>query len=354
MMKHAFSSALLTFLCGLFGFASISNGQFIEYNHPELKWVSFETEHFLILHTEGLEDVADLAAKIAEEIHEPLCELYNYRPNSKVTLIFQDTDDIANAATYFQSNKIKFWVTSMNWDFRGTHNWLRNVVTHEYTHMIQLGASRKWTRRIPAFYAQVIGYETERRPDVLYGYPNTLISWPLPSVTVPAWFAEGAAQYQFNGSGNDFWDSHRDMLLRQSTLSNRLLSFEDMGYFGKTSLESEGVYNQGFSFTKYIADRSGSPDVLSEISRRLSSPMPVTMDDAMRQATGRRGIEWYNDWTSWLKDRYGSIQGRLQPRHALQYRFCQPLSKVGSRRFESRLHFQPESRLFRPIEPISL
>jgi hypothetical protein len=297
----------------LFSFCTVAFAQSIEYNHPELEWVTFETEHFVIHHTVGLEDVADLAARIAEEIHDPLCNLYNYRPDTKVSLIFQDTDDIANAASYFQSNKIKFWVTSMNWDFRGTHNWLRNVVTHEYTHMIQLGASRKWTRHIPAFYGQVIGYEKERRPDVLYGYPNTLISWPLPSVTVPGWFAEGTAQFQFNGNGYDFWDSHRDMLLRQSTLSNRLLSFEDMGYFGKTSLESEGVYNQGFSFTKYIADHSGGGEVLSEITRHLSSPLPVSMDDAIKEATGRRGVDWYDDWTTWLNDHYGSIRSRLQP-----------------------------------------
>jgi len=292
---------------------SVSQAQFIDYNHSELEWFSFETEHFIIHLTAGLNDVADLGAKIAEDIHDPLCDLYGYRPDTKVSLIFQDTDDIANAASYFQSNKIKFWITSMNWDFRGTHNWLRNVVTHEYTHMIQLGASRKWTRRIPAFYAQVIGYETERRPDVLYGYPNTLISWPLPSVTVPGWFAEGTAQFQFTGSGYDFWDSHRDMLLRQSTLSNRLLSFEDMAYFGKTSLESEGVYNQGFSFTKYISDRSGGPEVLSVITKKLSTPMPISMDDAIRKATGRSGIKWYNEWTTWLQDRYGGIRDRLQP-----------------------------------------
>ncbi len=284
-----------------------------EYNHPELVWKSFETEHFHIYFTEGLEDVADLAAQIAEEIHEPLCKLYDYRPDQKVSLIFSDTDDIANAATYFQSNKIKFWATSMNWDFRGTHNWLRNVITHEYTHMIQLGATRKWTRQIPAAYVQFLGYEAERRPDVLYGYPNRLISWPLPSITVPAWFAEGTAQYQFSGSGYDFWDSHRDMLLRQATLANRLLSFEDMGYFGKTSLGSEEVYNQGFALTKYIADKSSDPKVLERISHELSGVFPTTMDRATKKATGRSGEEWYDEWKASLESHYGHLRDSLAP-----------------------------------------
>ena len=300
--------ALLTLLSVTLLFA-----QTAEFNRPNLKWMTFETKNFVINYTEGLEEVAYLAADIAEEVHEPLCELYDYRPDTKVSLIFSDEDDIANAGSYFQSNKIKFFATSMAWDFRGTHNWLRNVVTHEYTHMIQLGATRKWTRRFPALYIQALGYEPERRPDVLYGYPNTLISWPLPSVTIPAWFAEGTAQYQFTGSGYDFWDSHRDMLLRQAVLSNRLLSYEDMGFFGKTSLESEGVYNQGFSLVKYIADSGGGAEVLGTISRKMSNPLPITLNDAIGSATGKPGIQWYKEWKADLETRYNGIKTKLSP-----------------------------------------
>ena len=230
MIRTLFALILLTLL------SSAVRAQFDDYNHPELNWLSYETEHFIIYYTEGLEDVAALGAKAAEGIHDPLVKFYDYEPDTKVSLIFSDHDDIANAGSYFQSNKIRFYATSMNWDLRGTHNWIYNVVTHEYTHMIQLGATRKWTRHFPAAYVQVLGYEEERRPDVLYGYPNILVSWPIPSVTVPAWLAEGTAQFQFTGRDHDFWDSHRDMLLRQATLSNRLLSFNEMGGFGKTSL----------------------------------------------------------------------------------------------------------------------
>ncbi len=294
-------------------FASLAAAQTAEFTRPNLEWMTFETKNFVIHYTVGLEEVAYLAADIAEEVHEPLCEIYDYRPDTKVSLIFSDEDDIANAGAYFQSNKIKFFATSMAWDFRGTHNWLRNVVTHEYTHMIQLGATRKWSRRFPAFYVQALGYEPERRPDVLYGYPNALISWPLPSVTVPAWFAEGTAQYQFDGSGYDFWDSHRDMLLRQATLANRLLSFEDMGFFGKTSLESEGVYNQGYSLTKYIADNSEGAKTLGEISRKMSNPFPVTLNDAIGSVTGKSGIIWYRDWKADLEARYEAKRSALAP-----------------------------------------
>jgi len=294
-------------------FAMPAHALFDEYNHPELKWLTFETPHFVIYYTEGLEDVASLAAKIAEEIHEPLCTMYDYRPDGRVSLIFSDNDDIANAAAYFQSNKIHFYATSMAWDFRGTHNWLRNVVTHEYTHMIQLGASRKWSRRVPALYVQLLGYEQERRPDVLYGYPNRLVSWPLPSVTVPAWLAEGTAQFQLDGSGSDYWDSHRDMLLRQATLSGRLIGFEDMSYFGKTSLQSEDLYNQGFSLTRYIVGVTGDRDVLRKVCEQLARPIPITISDALAKTTGKSGSEWYAEWKRSLEDEYSALRDKLRP-----------------------------------------
>ena len=81
----------------LFGFCGAANfsarAQSL-YNHPEVKWNSFETENFIVYYADGLSNIANLAAKIAEEIHEPLCELYGYRPDTKVSLIFQDNDDI--------------------------------------------------------------------------------------------------------------------------------------------------------------------------------------------------------------------------------------------------------------------
>jgi len=184
-----FSRGLLPVLALMICFAQPVTAEDL-YNHPELQWRSFSTDHFVLHFTEGLDSIAALGAKIAEEIHGPLCQLYKYEPDGKVSLIFQDTDDIANAASYYMNNKIFFWATAMDWDLRGTHQWLRNVITHEYAHMIQLGASRKWSRRVPSGYFQWMDYEPERRPDVLYGYPNRIASYPYPAVTIPAWFAE--------------------------------------------------------------------------------------------------------------------------------------------------------------------
>ncbi|RCK74508.1 MAG: tolB protein precursor [Ignavibacteriae bacterium] len=286
----------------LFLFVTIVTAQ-EEAPHPELEWYTIETEHFYVHYHKGAERTAQLTAKIAEEIYEPVTSLYNHKPDQKVSWIIKDYDDYSNGASYFYDNKIEIWATSMDFDLRGTHNWLRNVLTHEFTHIIQIQTSMKFGRRIPAFYFQWLGYEAERRPDVLYGFPNVIVSYPLSGFVVPAWFAEGTAQFNRAELEYDFWDTHRDMILRMYALDGNMLSWEEMSVFGKTSLGNESSYNAGFAFVSYIANKYGIDKVV-EISRNLSSLTEYSIDGAIKRAIGVDGKTLYNDWRKSLEEEY--------------------------------------------------
>jgi WD40 repeat protein len=192
----------------------------------------------------------------------------------------------------------------MDFDFRGTHNWLRNVITHEFTHIVQIQTTMKFGRRMPGLYLQWLGYESERRPDVLYGYPNVIASYPISGFLVPAWFAEGVAQYNRPQLRYDFWDTHRDMILRSYVLKDSMLTWNQMAVFGKTSLGNESSYNSGFAFVHYIAQQYGIAK-LNEISRNLSSLGAVTIDGAIEKAVGKNGAAVYNEWREELKKEYG-------------------------------------------------
>ena len=219
-----------------------------EFFHPELSWRVIETDHFKVTYHDGAERTARVVAVIAEEIYQPVTSLYRHEPDEKVSFIIKDYDDISNGAAYFYDNKIEIYAPSMDFELRGTHNWLRNVITHEFTHIVQIQTSMKFGRTMPAFYFQWLNYESERRPDVLYGYPNVIVSYPYSGFVVPAWFAEGVAQYNRQELRYDFWDSHRDMILRSYALDGNMLGWEEMGVFGKTSLGNESSYNAGFAF----------------------------------------------------------------------------------------------------------
>jgi hypothetical protein len=282
-----------------------------DFNHPELVWKTIETAHFFVHYHDGAERTGRTVAKIAEDIYEPVTSLYDHRPSEKVSFVIRDYDDISNGAAYFFDNKIELYAPSMDFEFRGTHNWLRNVVTHEFTHIVQIQTSMKFGRRVPAIYLQWLGYESERRPDVLYGYPNVIVSYPFSGFVVPAWFAEGVAQYNRSDLRYDFWDSHRDMILRSYALDGNMLSWEEMGVFGKTSLGNESSYNSGFAFVSYIARKYGE-NALAEISRNLSTLSEVDIDGAIRRAVGKRGKDVYEEWRAEVRKDYGERVARVR------------------------------------------
>jgi Tol biopolymer transport system component len=277
---------------------------FYNYPHNHLDWYTIESEHFLVHFQEGSSRPAQVASRIAEEIYGPITELYGHEPEHKISILIIDRLDYSNGAAFFYDNKIEIWLPALDTPLRGTHNWLRNVITHEFAHIVQLQASMKKSRRHPASYVQWLSYEDVRRPDVLYGFPNGIITYPLAGISMPAWLAEGTAQYMREEIYYDDWDSHRDMLLRTRMLDSTWLSLEKMGTFtSKTSLERELVYNQGFSFTRYLADRFGEQAV-ADITRAFSRRGVYDVRKAIRQATGIDGREVFDDWIAELSEQY--------------------------------------------------
>ncbi|UCH85396.1 MAG: PD40 domain-containing protein, partial [Candidatus Latescibacterota bacterium] len=273
------------------------------YNNPSLKWRTIKTEHFEVHYHQGTEWTAQQVAAIAEEVHGPLCELYQYEPSNPVHFIIRDTDDYANGAAFFYDNKVEIWATNLEFFYRGTTQWLRNVITHEYAHIVSIQAAMKMTTRVPAIYFQYISFEEERRPDVLQGYPNNIISYPYSGIVYPPWFAEGVSQFQTPNIKYDCWDTHRDMILRCAVLEDAMLTYDEMGFFGKTSMEGEQVYDHGYGLTNFIAMTYG-PESIDEITSALRTPWRLNMDGALKKVTGKKGKAIYNDWRAYMKDRY--------------------------------------------------
>lgn len=300
-MKTKLSLIIIIFLC--FGLQISLKSQIVEYNHPELKWLSIETEHFFVHFHPGAERTAKVVAKISEDIHKPLCTFYKYEPDTKVHWIIRDHEDYSNGVTYYYDNKIEIWATPMDFELRGTHNWLRNVITHEYTHMINLGAARKLMRQIPAIYFQMIDYEVEKRPDVLFGFPNKIISYPLAMTVVPMWLAEGTAQYQLPILNYENWDTHRDMILRTAVVQDYLLTMNQMGVFEKNGVGSEMVYDHGYSLVHFIANKYGV-QALSDIMNECSSPWNLTFNRASKKVLKVSEKELYKDWKNTMEKMY--------------------------------------------------
>ena len=285
-----------------------------KYNHPELDWYTFETKNFKIHYHDGTEVSAREAATVAEMIFPKITEFYDFIPETKTDIILKDTDDYSNGAAYYYDNKIVIWASPLNFELRGSHRWLQNVITHEYAHIVSLQKSMKMGNKIPGAYFQFMGYEKEKRKDVLYGFPNSLVSYPIPGTVVPPWLAEGIAQYMYDGADWDHWDTHRDMILRDRAINKNLLSFNEMNTFGKKGIGNESTYNSGFALSRYIVFKYGS-DIIKDLMIELSSPLQYSINDAFYNLLDIEGEEIYNDFVSTLEERYNKLVSTIEVNH---------------------------------------
>ena len=303
-------------------------------NHPELAWQQVETEHFRIFYHEGLAGAAARAARIAEAAYAPLTELYGYAPDGPVRIVLKDHDDYANGAAFYYQDTIEIWATSLDHDFdlRGSSDWLRNVITHEFAHIVSLGAARKGVQRVPALALQYFGYQREKnRPDILIGYPDIMVSYPVLGTVMPMWLAEGAAQYGTATTAHDRWDANRDMVLRCLVLADEQLSFDQMGVFGKQGFGNEYVYDHGFGLVRYIAETYGE-EKIAALYQAASQWHTLAIDGACKKVLGKSAAALYDEWIASLRQGYQAQVAALGP-----LREGEPIADVGFSNLRPRL-----------------
>jgi hypothetical protein len=262
------------------------------FNHPEIKWQSVTTSHFIIHYYNRTEPAVYATWKIAEESYAALSELYDYNERDKINIALADYDDYANGSTDWTNGSIIIWITDARFDLRGNNTWLRNVITHELAHVVTLEKKSKlqlfdWTF--------ALDYES----------PNVGVALAEPFATTrfwPNWLAEGAAQLESARRGNDCWDSRREMLLSDAVLNGRELTLDEMGFFNHNSIGDELVYNQGFSFLKFIEARIGTPAMVRLWNEsRHSALFMSNFRSYFADQTGQRLEDLHRAWLDSVK-----------------------------------------------------
>jgi Tol biopolymer transport system component len=264
-------------------------------NEAHLKWKSAETEHFRFHYPKELEEPAEYIAGIAEAVAQEKLDRYRLKFSNKSEFVVRQ-DIFSNGWANSLQNTMTVWVTDWDFPIRSTHNWLRDVVTHEFSHLVSIQSGSK----LPSYWqGLIVGYD-----DYFNEPTQKHIATIIPFMNYPNWFAEGVAQYESEISGFDAWDSHRDMLLRVALRENKMLSLARMGSFAGTSLEYElGPYTQGFALTRFIAEKYGDASVL-KLWFEMSRMHRQTLSGAMERVIGKDGDAVYNEWQESLRQRY--------------------------------------------------
>lgn len=266
---------------------------------PSFRWTTLETPHFLIHYHQGEEEIAKKAAVIAEDVHSRLTPRIKWEPAHKTHLVLVDSMDEANGFTSpFPYDQIIIFLThplgepgfgTISYD-----GWLRLVITHEYTHALQLDM----VRGIPETLRHIFGR--------IY----------FPNLFQPVWMIEGLAVYEESEqtAGGRNRSPGADMILRMAALDGPFPSLSQMSVYLDSWPAGQVPYLFGGSFTQYIAEKYGK-DKLAEISIAYSGrgvPFLVT-------STGKRVLhETYDDlWYEWketLKDTYRKQEQEVKAR----------------------------------------
>ncbi|MEO6094462.1 MAG: hypothetical protein ABIW76_01890, partial [Fibrobacteria bacterium] len=293
--KPHFIATLLTSLFWILLSAVSSPAFTFNRNEAHIEWRSSETEHFRFHYPAELEPVAGYIAGIAEGVAEEKLKRYQIRLPNKVEFIIRE-DIFSNGWANSLQNTMTVWISDWDFPIRSTHNWLKDVVTHEFSHLVSIQSSSKLASPIQGL---VLGYQDYYNEPV-----QSSAATIIPFTHQPNWFAEGVAQYESELSGYDAWDSHRDMLLRTAALDNKLLGYDRMGSFAGTSLEYElGPYTQGFGFVRYIAARYGDP-AITRLWAENARIHRQTLSGSMERVLGKEAKTVWADWKNAITAQY--------------------------------------------------
>ena len=260
------------------------------------------TDHFRVHYTLGAEGTARRVAETCEEVFPTLAAAYDYYDDFRTihVLVFDNSDQLGNGWANYYSNTMAIWATSLDFELRGSHDWIKNVVTHELTHIITLNKARK---KWPFQFALLSVSRFDSNPDITFQFP-------LYHLNTPRGWTEGIAQYGAQKFGYDTWDSHRDMLLRMAVLEDDLLSWEEMGTvwdrMGK--FYGEFVYNQGYAMMVYLHAQYGAEKV-DELTHQVGS---MSFDPAIRRVLGISADQFYADWVAFLAENYGRLESEIR------------------------------------------
>lgn len=287
-------------------------------NYPDSKWKVIKTEHFNVFYPvtrkmEGAEHPVDAeftarkTAYIAEEMYPLVCGQFNYYLDETVNIVMLDQTDELTGYTVpnFDWIVVSGRHSDNLWRLRGHHDWLRNVMYHEFGHVVSLKADQPLAEES---FGSVIG---ARWRD---GRINTVANASVFAGTGDPWFwVEGGAEYYTDVAGINNWTANRDMRMRMDILEGTALNFGDMqDYYGSHGgFDGNRHYLSGYSFALYLEERFGEGVYQSFALKRSEQGWSPNWLGVIEDVLNVSADDLYEDWQVWAQEKYGKVRDEV-------------------------------------------
>ena len=249
---------------------------------PGLKWYTLETRHFDVnFACRGKPDDDTLVlpravAAIAEEVYATLAPAVGWSPAGRTQIVVADFYDFLNGwAAPFPSNTITIIPTPDGGGRVNDDDWLRTLILHEYTHILQTDMVTGVPRALRRVFGRVV----------------------LPNAVAPAWLNEGYAvlcETRFTDFGR-LRSADFDMQVRAAADSGRLLPVDRCGnYELRRYPGGNAPYLYGSMVQRFAA--KSEPDIWRDYNRRRSAAIPFIENFQARRTFGKSIYGLWDEW----------------------------------------------------------
>ena len=263
------------------------------------KFSTIETEHFSIHFHQGLEDVAQKSASIAEDAHDTLVREFKWEPREKTQMVLIDDSDFNNGwASVLPYNTIYIQVVppSIDMTIGEYEDWLKIIIIHEYSHILSMDPSRGYSEITRSIFGKPIP-----GGDALSLF--LFIATAPPNVFLPSWWHEGIATWSETehtpvGRGRS---AYYEMILRMAVADNNIPAVDKLN--GEVPYWPDGhlPYIFGLRLQKYIADKYGK-EALGKLNLTHAGRFPYFLNGAPQGLfNGKNYVSLYHEMAEDLK-----------------------------------------------------
>ena len=279
------------------GFANAQEQEVLENNPPSVKWQQVKTPNFKILYPVGFDEQALRVANTLEHIRDAEANSLGVKPK-RISVILQNQSSISNGFVSILPRRSEFYtMPTQDYNFSGTSDWLNQLASHEYRHVVQ-------------FQRANVGFN--RALYYMFG-PATLAAMSI--VAVPKWFWEGdavATETAFSHSGRGRIPNF-GLLFRTNLQEGRTFNYHKQ-YLRSYKHEIPDHYVLGYHMVSYLRKRTGDPNIWGKITKRAWSVpfIPFTFSNAIKNKSGLTVTQLYREMASDLKATWEEEQRSLE------------------------------------------